>query len=100
LSPAFSSGGTIEVHAAVDGSLLGYIGQQLDSQGSYTLQNSGQPFVLGDYSNTFDTSIEFAAGYDVSPANLLLGAVGGSGGYTFGSGQLGFVVKTSHSSLF
>ena len=76
-----------------DGTSKGYISKSFDSQNSYTYGDlaSAQTFSLPP-TNYFNTPIDITAVNGPSPSQPLLGAVGGSGGFFFGSGQGGFVI--------
>lgn len=77
-----------------DNSLKGYIAKAFDSQNSYTFTSdltSAQKFKIpaNDYYNTI---IDVAAIDGPSNDYSLLGSVGGSGGFTLGSSQTGYVL--------
>jgi len=85
-----STQGIIEVLLS-DGTSKGYISKSFDSQNSYTYGDlaSAQTFSLPP-TNYFNTPIDITAVNGPSPSQPLLGSVGGSGGFFFGSGQGGY----------
>lgn len=78
--------------------LLGYVSKSFDSQNSYTYK----PGLANALSVQIDTStsvFDIIALNGPDPAHPYVGAVGGSGGYNFSSGQLGYayLAGTGHT---
>jgi len=86
-----SAQGVISVSKTTDGSLKGYISKRLGSQNAYTLTTDLKiaqtfAFPLVDYNGAWIDITAVDGG--PSPANPLLGAVGGPNGYDFGEAKL------------
>lgn len=90
--PLADGRGTIQVRRASNGNVLGYIRKAFDGQNSYTFSSNVLDALTVKLSSTSISSgaqeISAVAGPD--PAHPLIGAVGGSGGYNFNPGQLGY----------
>jgi hypothetical protein len=95
-----STSGYIKVSAG--GTTLGYISKNFDRQKSYTYKaDIAQALVVSLPSlNPFNTPIDITAVNGPDPAHPLVGAVGGSGGYNFNSGQVGYayLAGTGHTN--
>lgn len=88
--------GNIEVYRGAD--LIGYVSKNFDGQRSYTYRND----LSSALQVQFDTSTSV---FDIvtlngpDPAHTLFGSVGGSGGYNFAPGQVGYayLAGTGHT---
>ena len=81
---------------ASDGVVLGYIRNTFDGQNSYTYGTLANSLTV--QLSSVDSSagfIEIRAVDGPDPAHPFVGAVGGSAGYNFNSGQLGYAAFPS-----
>ncbi|KAF6752136.1 hypothetical protein DFP72DRAFT_906217 [Ephemerocybe angulata] len=90
--PLADGTGTIQVRRASNGNILGYIRKTFDSQGSYTFSSNILDALTVKLSSTSISSgaQEISAVGGPDGAHPLIGAVGGSAGYDFNPGQLGY----------
>jgi hypothetical protein len=82
------SEGVIQVTSTSNGAVLGYISKFYDGQNSFTYSTLANAETFSVPSLTsFNTPIDITGVNGPDASHPLLGAVGGSGGYYFGSGQ-------------
>lgn len=92
ISHFFSSPvGTIQVKRVSDGVSLGYISKFYDSQASFTITTNPTAAIQVSLPSIspFGTPIDITVLNGQDPNHVLIGAVGGSAGYHFASGQVG-----------
>lgn len=82
--------GKIQVTAST-GEILGFISKVYDGQNSYTFGTIDRALTVSiSAASTCNTPVDIKGLNGPDPTYTLLGAVGGSGGYNFKSGSLGY----------
>ncbi|KAJ2927503.1 hypothetical protein H1R20_g9579, partial [Candolleomyces eurysporus] len=89
--PLSNGAGKIQVKRESDGSILGYIRNTFDGQNSYTYGSLENALKVQLSSTSINAgAIEIVAIDGPDNAHPFVGAVGGSAGYNFNPGQLGY----------
>ncbi|KAF6758807.1 hypothetical protein DFP72DRAFT_844621 [Ephemerocybe angulata] len=88
--PLTDGTGILQVRLAVNGAVKGYISKVYDGQNSYTVSTLQDALTVDLSSTSLSGPLEISAVDGPDASRPLIGAVGGSGGFNFASGQVGY----------
>ncbi|KAJ7901167.1 hypothetical protein B0H14DRAFT_3852330 [Mycena olivaceomarginata] len=96
----FVASGVIQISRASDGVPLGYVRNTFDGQKSYTFGSLANALVVTLPASPCSGAFDLVATNGPDAAHTNVGAVGGSGGYDFSSGNLGYayLAGTGHTN--